>query len=88
MLTFLLAAAITGVLIGGLARLALPGKDPMTIPQTIMLGLAGSLIGGILIYVISDGSYSAGIPVCVACSSALLYIRRRRAGGGLTRPSA
>ena len=86
MLTFLLAAAILGILVGGLARLALPGKDPMSILQTILLGLAGSLLGGILIYVISDGSYSAGIPVCVACSSLLLYMRRRRAGGGLTSP--
>ena len=86
MLAFLLAAAATGMVVGGLARLALPGPDPMSIPQTILLGLAGSLIGGLVVYAISNGNYSAGIPVCVACSSGLLYIRRRRAGGGLTRP--
>src|SRR5882757_2004767 len=88
MIAFLLAMALTGVIVGGLARLALPGPDPMSIWQTILLGIGGSLIAGIVIYAISDGNYTAGIPVSVACSSGLLYIRRRRAGGGLSRPSA
>jgi uncharacterized membrane protein YeaQ/YmgE (transglycosylase-associated protein family) len=88
MLGFLLALVLTGIIVGGLARLALPGRDPMSIPQTIALGIAGSLIGGIVVYAISNGNYSAGIPVSVACSAGLLYIRRRRAGGGLARPSA
>lgn len=38
--------AITGLVIGGLARLILPGRQPITITATILCGLVGSLIGG------------------------------------------
>jgi uncharacterized membrane protein YeaQ/YmgE (transglycosylase-associated protein family) len=42
----LLSVMLSGLLIGGLARLSLPGPDPMSFGLTILLGLAGSLIGG------------------------------------------
>jgi uncharacterized membrane protein YeaQ/YmgE (transglycosylase-associated protein family) len=42
----LLSIAFSGFLIGSLARLALPGPDPMPFGLTILLGVAGSLIGG------------------------------------------
>jgi uncharacterized membrane protein YeaQ/YmgE (transglycosylase-associated protein family) len=86
-ITFLIVMALSGLVVGALARLALPGPDPMTIGQTILLGVAGSLIAGIVVYAISDGNYGAGLPICVAASTLLLYIRRRRHGGSLTRPA-
>ena len=42
----LLSVLLSGLLIGALARLALPGPDPLSFGLTILLGLAGSLIGG------------------------------------------
>lgn len=42
----LLSIAVSGFVIGALARLALPGPDPMSFGLTILLGLAGSLLGG------------------------------------------
>ena len=42
----LLSVMLSGLLIGALARLALPGPDPLSFGLTILLGLAGSLIGG------------------------------------------
>ena len=47
MLGVLLSLVISGLIIGLLARFAVPGKDPLRIWQTILLGLAGSVIGGI-----------------------------------------
>jgi uncharacterized membrane protein YeaQ/YmgE (transglycosylase-associated protein family) len=47
-LGFIIALLLGGLVIGALARLALPGPDPMGIIATIGLGLGGSLIGGIL----------------------------------------
>jgi uncharacterized membrane protein YeaQ/YmgE (transglycosylase-associated protein family) len=47
-LTTLLFAVVWGFVVGGLARLALPGRDPMRWWQTILLGLGGSLIGGVV----------------------------------------
>lgn len=86
MITFLIIMALTGLIVGGLARLALPGPDPMSIGQTILLGIAGSLLAGIVVYALSGGEYGAGIPLSIAGSSLILYIIRRRHGGGLGRP--
>ena len=47
-LVFLIVLAVSGLIIGALARLALPGPDPMSIPATIGLGLGGSFLGGIV----------------------------------------
>ena len=45
-LVFLVILAVSGLIIGALSRLALPGPDPMGIPATIVLGLGGSFLGG------------------------------------------
>jgi uncharacterized membrane protein YeaQ/YmgE (transglycosylase-associated protein family) len=42
----LLSIMFSGFLIGALARLALPGPDPMPFWLTALLGLSGSLVGG------------------------------------------
>jgi len=39
---------IVGLLAGALARFLVPGKDPMGVLGTVVLGLAGSLLGGFL----------------------------------------
>jgi uncharacterized membrane protein YeaQ/YmgE (transglycosylase-associated protein family) len=39
---------IVGLVAGALARLLVPGRDPMGVLGTVVLGLAGSLIGGFL----------------------------------------
>ena len=45
-LAFIISILIWGFIIGGLARLAIPGPDPMPIWMTIAIGIGGSLIGG------------------------------------------
>jgi uncharacterized membrane protein YeaQ/YmgE (transglycosylase-associated protein family) len=47
-LGYLIALLLTGLVVGALARLALPGPDPMGILATIGLGLAGTFVGGIV----------------------------------------
>jgi uncharacterized membrane protein YeaQ/YmgE (transglycosylase-associated protein family) len=42
----ILAAVVSGFLIGAAARFALPGPDPMPFSLTVVIGLAGSLAGG------------------------------------------
>jgi len=46
MLGAILSLLVSGLIIGLLARFAVPGKDPLKLWQTILLGLAGSLLGG------------------------------------------
>jgi uncharacterized membrane protein YeaQ/YmgE (transglycosylase-associated protein family) len=48
MLGALLSLVVSGLIIGLLARFAVPGKDPLPLWQTILLGIAGSLLGGIV----------------------------------------
>ena len=45
---FLISLILGGLIIGALARLALPGPDPLSIPGTILLGIGGSLVGGLI----------------------------------------
>jgi len=42
----ILSWIVVGLIAGALARLIMPGRDPMGIIATIVLGIIGSLIGG------------------------------------------
>ena len=44
----LLWMCIIGLIAGALAKLIMPGKDPGGIIVTMLLGIAGSLVGGYL----------------------------------------
>jgi uncharacterized membrane protein YeaQ/YmgE (transglycosylase-associated protein family) len=85
LLVYLVILAISGLIVGALARLALPGPDPMGIGTTILIGIAGSFIGGILMMVVFHRG-GAGILVSVACATVIVYLMRRSRGGGLTDP--
>jgi uncharacterized membrane protein YeaQ/YmgE (transglycosylase-associated protein family) len=73
-LGFVLAILISGFVTGGLARLAIPGPDPMPIWLTIAIGLTGSIVGAVLGkafsndngYVISFTSFGVAIALVAA----------------------
>jgi uncharacterized membrane protein YeaQ/YmgE (transglycosylase-associated protein family) len=44
----LIWAAIVGLVVGALAKLIMPGKDPGGIIVTILLGIAGSVVGNMI----------------------------------------
>jgi uncharacterized membrane protein YeaQ/YmgE (transglycosylase-associated protein family) len=48
LLTYLLLLFLWGLIVGGLARLAIPGPDPMGLLATAGFGIAGSLLGGVV----------------------------------------
>lgn len=86
MLALLLFLAIWGLVVGALARLALPGPDPMGIFATIGLGLAGSFIGGLLAGLL--WARTAGFFFSLVGAIILLYLYRRFVQHrGLTGPS-
>jgi uncharacterized membrane protein YeaQ/YmgE (transglycosylase-associated protein family) len=88
LIAFLIVLAVEGLIVGAFARLALPGRDPMSIPQTMAVGLAGSFIAGILVRAISGGRAGAGFLAALVCSVLIVYVIRRRRGGGLVSPGA
>ena len=61
MLGFILFLLVIGVVAGFLARLLVPGPDPMSVLQTIVLGIVGSFIGGFIGYLLfrTDGEDGA-----------------------------
>lgn len=55
---------VVGLIAGALARLLVPGRDPMGLVGTLVLGLVGSLVGGFLGNLIFEGNFdvaAAGI---------------------------
>jgi len=74
-LTFIIVLILGGLVVGALARLALPGPDPMGIPATIGLGLAGSLIGGVVGRVLFGRP--GGLILAVLGAMLVLYLYRR-----------
>jgi uncharacterized membrane protein YeaQ/YmgE (transglycosylase-associated protein family) len=84
---FFLALIVWGFIVGGLARLALPGPDPMPWYATLGLGLGGSLIGGLVAELLL-GTYG-GLIFAVLGATLLLYLYRRFVQGrGITGPAA
>jgi uncharacterized membrane protein YeaQ/YmgE (transglycosylase-associated protein family) len=75
MLGLLIFLVIWGLAVGGLARLALPGPDPMGIFPTIGLGLAGSFVGGLIAGLL--WARAAGFVFSVIGAVLVLYLYRR-----------
>jgi len=48
MLFFIIMLLIIGFIVGAIARLLMPGRDPMGVFGTIALGIVGSFVGGFL----------------------------------------
>jgi uncharacterized membrane protein YeaQ/YmgE (transglycosylase-associated protein family) len=84
-LAYLLLLALGGLFVGALARLALPGRDPMTLFQTMMVGIAGSFAAG-LVYWLIFKRQGGGIILSVAFATLIVYLIRRSRGGSLTDP--
>jgi uncharacterized membrane protein YeaQ/YmgE (transglycosylase-associated protein family) len=48
MLASIIGALIIGLIVGGIARFLVPGRDPMGCFATALLGIAGSIVGGLI----------------------------------------
>jgi uncharacterized membrane protein YeaQ/YmgE (transglycosylase-associated protein family) len=84
LIVYVIALALSGLFVGALARLALPGKDPIGIPMTIAVGLAGSFLAG-LVSALVLGRNGYGIVLSVLFATGLVYLIRRSRGGTFTR---
>lgn len=77
---FILYVALSGLIVGALARWILPGPDPMSWLATIGYGLAGSFLGGLVARLITLPNWVG--PVLSVAGAILLiwFFRRRKAG--------
>jgi uncharacterized membrane protein YeaQ/YmgE (transglycosylase-associated protein family) len=60
MLEFIVVMLLLGLAAGAVARLLLPGPDPIGILGTIAVGILGSFVGGFLGYVLFDHDIGEG----------------------------
>jgi len=72
---------IAGLIIGALARLFMPGRQKIGLLWTLLLGLAGAVIGGSIANLIGTGDIMElnviGFVIAVLCSIGLLAVAER-----------
>jgi uncharacterized membrane protein YeaQ/YmgE (transglycosylase-associated protein family) len=76
-LGLVLSVMVAGFIVGGLARLAVPGPDPMPVWLTIAIGLAGTFGGGAIGYAIF-GRNAYGVNTVGFICAILLVVAYRR----------
>ena len=85
----ILGFIIAGLIIGLLARALKPGRQALSLPMTLVLGVIGSLIGGVVATFLGTGDFMElnilGFIVAVIAAVVLLglfegFASRRRSG--------
>lgn len=84
MITYIILLILSGLIVGALGRLAIPGRDPMSIPMTILVGIAGSLIGGLIGQALFNRP--GGMLLAVLSAAAIVFAIRKMRGGSLDDP--
>jgi uncharacterized membrane protein YeaQ/YmgE (transglycosylase-associated protein family) len=88
----LLWMIVIGLIVGALAKLIMPGRDPGGVIVTILLGIAGSVVAGLIGRAV--GWYSEGqaagfiastIGAIIILAIYRLIIGRTAGGGGIRR---
>jgi uncharacterized membrane protein YeaQ/YmgE (transglycosylase-associated protein family) len=74
-LWYVIVLVVVGLIVGAVARLLVPGPDPMSVPGTFLLGLVGSFLGGVMAWLFIG--HGVGLVFSVIGAAALLYARRR-----------
>lgn len=78
MFTFIIILLIMGLIIGALARLLVPGRDSMSLPMTMLIGVVGTLISGFIGRAIfgADGRFGSFLLALVVTIVLVLLMRR------------
>jgi uncharacterized membrane protein YeaQ/YmgE (transglycosylase-associated protein family) len=70
---------IVGAVIGVVARFLMPGRDPIGIIGTVLLGVVGAVLGGLALNAIMPNNDNDGVPVIAGIITAmvLLFVYRK-----------
>jgi len=71
---------ITGLIVGAIARLVVPGRNPIGILMTILLGIVGALAGGFIAHAIGAGALIQFI-LAVVVAAVLVALMTGARGG-------
>ena len=75
MILFILGLIISGLIVGARGRLAIPGPNPMSIGQTILIGIGGSLLAGLTVGLLFNRS--AGLILSVLGAALIVWLLER-----------
>lgn len=78
---FIIGLIISGLIVGALGRLAIPGPNPMSTLMTILVGIGGSVLGGLVGYLIFGRSRGGGLLLSVAGAALIVWLVERSRGG-------
>jgi uncharacterized membrane protein YeaQ/YmgE (transglycosylase-associated protein family) len=90
MIGFVLLLLVVGLIFGFIARALVPGRDPMGIGGTILLGIVGSFVGGFIGYALfhkdaSDGALQiSGVLGSIVGSVIALLVYRAANGRSIS----
>lgn len=73
---YIFALVLTGLIVGALGRLAIPGPNPMSIGATILVGLGGALLGG-LVGGLLFGRNGGGVILAVLGAALIVWLLER-----------
>ncbi|MGH9070516.1 MAG: GlsB/YeaQ/YmgE family stress response membrane protein [Acidimicrobiales bacterium] len=86
MITFVIGLLLSGLILGALGRLLVPGPNPMGIFATICCGWAGSFLGGLVGKYVLGWRFRYSFILAVAATALIVYlVSRRSAPGARTR---
>ena len=74
MLFFIILLVLTGLIVGALGRLAIPGPDPMGIGMTILVGIVAALIGSAIAGSFRDTSGIDWIEIIIQLALAVVGV--------------
>jgi uncharacterized membrane protein YeaQ/YmgE (transglycosylase-associated protein family) len=80
-ITAIIVYIVVGIIVGFLARLLLPGKDPIGIVGTIVLGIIGAIVGGFVWEAIFGENRGVSWIGSVLVAMLLLWIYRKMTYG-------
>ncbi len=79
LIAYIIAVIVSGLVVGGLSRLVIPGRQQMGTLATLGLGVAGSMLGGIVGGLVFRGTGRIfGLILAVACGAGLLWLAIRQ----------
>lgn len=84
LIPYIILMIFSGLIVGALGRLAIPGPDPMGIGATILVGIAGSLIGGLVGMALFNRP--GGMLLSVLGAALIVFGLRKARGGSLDDP--
>jgi uncharacterized membrane protein YeaQ/YmgE (transglycosylase-associated protein family) len=71
---FIIAMFVGGLIVGALARLIVPGRQSIGILATAVLGIAGSIVGGLIGRLLFGPHYVPGLIISVLGAAFLIWV--------------